>query len=198
MLIVVRHGRTAWNIEGRFQGWAGVGLDRTGFDQARRAAADLAAIVAPPVDIVASDLRRAVETAEVLAGRLRATLSTDPALREVDCGDWQGLTDDEVARKFPDEYDQWQAGDDVRRGGGETYAEAGARVAGAIDRIMRSPRPGPVVLVGHGKSLQWGLDTLVAAGRVDRPGPAPHLGNAEFLVLPDWRHDQTDGALPER
>ena len=198
MLIVVRHGRTAWNAEGRFQGWAGVGLDTTGIEQAGAGARAIAGVVSGSVELVSSDLRRAVETAVVVAEVLQTVVSTDPSLREVDCGTWQGLTGAEAAARYPDEYRRWKAGEDVRRGGGETYSESGSRVARSITGLMRSGREGTVIVVGHGKSLQWGLDRLAERRYVDLPGPAPHLGNGRFLVLPDWRHDQNDSALSER
>ncbi|HWE56495.1 MAG TPA: histidine phosphatase family protein [Acidimicrobiales bacterium] len=198
MLIVLRHGRTAWNAQELFQGWAEEGLDETGFEQAHQGAVALAAVVAGPVQLVASDLRRTVQTAQAVADVLGTTFSTDPALREVDCGGWTGLSEAEVADRFPDEFLAWQRGEDIRRGGGETYHESGARVADAITRWMTGREAETLVVVGHGKSLQWGLDILAERACIHLTEPAPHLGNAEFLVLPNWRHDQNDSALSER
>ena len=58
--------------------------------------------------------------------------ATDRSLREVALGGWEGLRRDEAAARFPAEYTAWAADTDVRRGGGETQAEAGARVAAAL------------------------------------------------------------------
>jgi broad specificity phosphatase PhoE len=188
MLAVVRHGRTSWNAEGRAQGWAPVALDEVGVGQAGAAAAALAALVSGPVRVVSSDLRRAVQTASIIAGGLETGYTCSAELREVDCGRWTGLGDDEIEALDPDLAARWRAGEDVPRGGAETYAEAGARVASHIvGLVAATPADQSLVIVGHGKSLQWALDDLVALNLIDLRGPAPHLGNGEILVLDDWR-----------
>lgn len=201
MLVLVRHGRTRWNAEGRFQGWADVPLDPEGQAQSERLAAQLARELTGrpgvPVTVVSSDLRRAAGTAAAIAAAIGVTATTERDLREVDVGAWEGLTLDEVMECFPDEYRGWAADRDVRRGGGETLAEAGERVAGCIESL-RAATPGALVVVGHGMSLQSGLDRLAGRGRVSLAHGAPHLGNAERLVLTDWRHDPSERLLSER
>jgi broad specificity phosphatase PhoE len=197
VLVVVRHGRTAWNVEGRFQGWADVPLDDEGQRQSARLAAELAAALDRPVTVVSSDLRRAAATADAIGSAVGAVPVTDPDLREVDLGDWAGLTEGEVAARHPEEHRLWSAGRHVRRGGGETLAEAGARVARSI-RAAGARAPGSLVIVGHGRSLQSGLAELARCHLVELPGGAVHLGNAEYLALADWRHDQAERALPHR
>lgn len=218
MLVVVRHGRTAWNAARRYQGWADVPLDEEGRRQSAAAAAGIVdALTGRPVSVVSSDLRRAVETAALLAAGLDGAVlvgppAVDPHLREVDVGAWEGLTNAEAEEKYPEEYRRWALGEDVARGGGETLADAGARVAAAIAaRLPDSrevdgrephpePRPSPsrprphlvgvgygLVVVGHGMSLQAGVRMLVEADRVRLPEgmpDVPHLGNASYLVLP--------------
>ncbi len=191
MLVVARHGRTAWNAEGRFQGWADVALDAEGRRQSARLAADLAAdpviLGTGPVDRVwSSDLRRSRETADAVAAALGATVSVDRSLREVDVGPWEGLTLSQVRERFPEQYRAWSSGPEarreLRRGGGETLGEAGSRVA---DAIWAKPDPaGPAtIVVGHGMALQTALDLLAERGLIDLLPPAPHLGNAEYLLL---------------
>jgi probable phosphoglycerate mutase len=201
VLVLVRHGRTRWNAEGRFQGWADVPLDAEGRAQAERVAAevvgDLGGRPAVDVTVVSSDLRRAAETAATIARQLGAPAGTYRDLREVDVGSWEGLTLDEVMDRFPEEYLRWAADRDIRRGGGETLAEAGTRVAACIDELA-AVIPGPLVVVGHGLSLQSGLGILAARGRLELPHGPPHLGNAERLVLTEWRHDQSERLLSDR
>lgn len=188
MIVVARHGRTEWNAVGRFQGWADVGLDELGRAQASELAETLSARVAAPAVVVSSDLPRAVQTATPVAAALGTDLVVAEDLREVDVGRWQGLTDAEAAALEPEVHRRWRAGEDVRRGGGETYAEAGARVAGFLTRLAGSTPPDrAIVAVGHGMSLRFGLEALAGAGLIDLGGPAPHLGNAAHLVLRDWR-----------
>src|SRR5580693_3655695 len=122
-LLLVRHGETDDNRNQIFQGQLGCGLNALGRDQAARLGVRLAAGVVRPVALCTSDLDRARETAEILGAALGLAPTLDPDLREVYLGAWQGLTHDEIAARFPDEHAAWRAGRDVRRGGGETYAE---------------------------------------------------------------------------
>jgi broad specificity phosphatase PhoE len=197
MLVLVRHGRTAWNAQGRFQGWADVPLDGVGVGQARQVAADLEAAVGGPWTVVSSDLSRAAATATAIATAGGTVPIIDPGLREVDVGSWEGLTATEAAAVHPVEHRMWAAGVDVRRGGGETRAEAGARVARSIG-AFGAANAGALVVVGHGQSLQAGLQLLAERHLINLPGGAPHLQNAEYLVLADWRHDQAECVLSHR
>ncbi|MGH9093735.1 MAG: histidine phosphatase family protein [Acidimicrobiales bacterium] len=195
---MARHGRTGWNAAGRYQGQADPPLDRTGRAQAERLAAELVGF--RPAFVLSSDLRRARDTAAAVAGRCGLEPVTDPALREVDLGGWEGLDPAEAARRYPDEYRAWSAGEDVARGGGETLARAGARAAAAValavDQLAR--RPGDertAVVVTHGLVLQGALSSLAGAGRILLPdGGAPHLANGAWLAVTGWRSATTPGA----
>ncbi|MBL7496494.1 histidine phosphatase family protein [Frankia sp. CNm7] len=147
-LLLLRHGRTEWNDNGRFQGQADPPLDAVGRAQA--------ALVGPVIQamrpqlVVSSDLLRCRATAATLGLPYRP----DARLREIDLGAWSGLTSDEARRLFPEEDAAWRRGDDVRRGGGETYAEVGARAGALFDEVAAAgPPAGPdslVVFVLHG------------------------------------------------
>lgn len=184
---MVRHGRTAWNAEGRYQGWTDVPLDDTGRQQSEEVAKRLAGELAQgtPVWVLSSDLKRAAGTATAIAAQLTPGVepTLDPAMREVDVGGWGGLTRAEVAERFPVEFEQWYAGQDVSRGGGEKLSDAGRRVASCLVAHLSS-RPGAtLVAVGHGMSLRMALEQLASVGVIDFAGPSPHLGNAQYMVL---------------
>lgn len=134
LLYLARHGETADNARRVFQGQAGSGLNKLGRAQAKRLAERMAK--APPTAIFASDLERAAETAREVGGACALPVTFDPALREVDVGLWTGKGYDEISALYPEEWAAWEAGIDVRRGGGETYAELAARIDGAIQRIV--------------------------------------------------------------
>ena len=207
MLILVRHGRTAWNLEGRFQGRADIPLDEEGRAQAERVAAELAALAerAEQADqrptgrwdpvVLSSDLIRARATAVPVAAALGAPLVVDEALREVDVGAWEGLTRAEAEARYPEEYRLWVAGADVRRGGGETLAEAGRRVAARIEAALAGPAR-TVVVVGHGMSLQAATAVLRDGELVHFEGDPPHLGNARFLLLAERPGQRADARQP--
>lgn len=186
LLVVVRHGRTAWNAAGRFQGRADPDLDEMGRRQADECGKELAArfdqagLEVP--EVISSDLRRAAATAAAVAGAFGCPYSTDARLREVDVGAWEGLTPQEAERTFPAEYREWVTGADVRRGGGETLAEAGRRVADRVEASAAATAV-PLVVVGHGMSLQAALGDLRARGCVSFAGDPPHLGNGRWMAL---------------
>ena len=181
--MLVRHGRTAWNAEGRFQGWADPPLDDLGRRQATECGAELARELAGTdlVQVVSSDRIRAFDTARAVASALGLPLDVDAELREVDVGAWEGLTRAEVEARFPDEYRRWSAGDDIARGGGETLAAAGRRVAACLERRAVE---GGLVVVGHGLSLQAAVGALRSRGLIHWEGAPPHLGNGRHLTLP--------------
>jgi broad specificity phosphatase PhoE len=195
-LVLLRHGRTAWNVAGRFQGQADPPLDHVGVAQARAAAARLARL--DPWRILTSDLARARTTAEIVAAACAATgrfpdLVPDPALREVALGGWEGLDDAEARRRFPDEHAAWRAGPSpaLRRGGGETEAEAGIRVVAVVGAALSdAPEGATLVVVSHGLALRGALRVL--------GGAAPHLANGAWVVLPATRSPDRRATLVPR
>jgi broad specificity phosphatase PhoE len=143
-VVLLRHGRTAWNAERRFQGQADPPLDDVGRAQADEVAALLAAL--RPSVIISSDLQRAVQTAAPLARLCGVEVTVDARLRERSLGHWEGLTRDEVARTYPDELAEWVSGRDVTRRGGESRGEVAARARACFDEL---PEVDLAVLVTH-------------------------------------------------
>ena len=121
-VLLLRHGRTRWNAEHRFQGQADPPLDDMGRAQAYEVAGLVAAL--RPGVLVSSDATRALQTAAPIGEITGLQIKTDPRFRERSLGHWEGLTRDEVAGRFPDEYADWVAGRDVSRRGGETRAKS--------------------------------------------------------------------------
>jgi probable phosphoglycerate mutase len=179
-LLLWRHGRTSWNDNGRFQGHADPPLDDTGAHQARLAGPVVAAM-APEV-VVTSDLQRCTATAEALGLPVRV----DARLREISLGEWSGLTAAEAARRFPAEDAAWRQGGDVRRGGGETYAEVAVRARAVLDELLAEGLPahpdGLVVFVLHGGTARAIIGSLLALPSDVwwRFGP---LGNCRWSLL---------------
>jgi broad specificity phosphatase PhoE len=175
-LILVRHGRTAWNVQGRFQGQADPPLDRAGRREAWRVGSDLRGFA--PAAVVSSDLRRARQTASRIAAWAGVGVSIDAGWREQALGGWEGLTEDEAAVAFPDEYGAWKAGLGPSRGGGESEQELADRVTAALERAAaRCPSGRAVIVVSHGLALQAALARRLG------PDDAPHLGNGRWLAL---------------
>lgn len=143
-VIIWRHGRTAWNAEGRFQGQADPPLDDVGVAQAREAAALLAGF--PVTAVISSDLQRAAQTANALAARMGIPVELDERLRERSLGHWEGLTRTEVESTYPEEFADWVVGRELTRRGGETRARVAQRAYALFESL---PGEGVIVLVTH-------------------------------------------------
>jgi probable phosphoglycerate mutase len=172
-VLLARHGETDWNRDGRFQGHADPPLNELGRAQAAELAERLAAdgITA----LYASDLRRARETASIVADRLDLEVSLHPGLREIDVGEFQGLTRDEIDIRWPAAQARFE---ELGYGwlDGETLDDLSARVVGAVLEIA-ARHPGEHVLaVGHGGTIRAALayaDGMdIVAHRKVWPGPA--------------------------
>ena len=150
-IFLVRHGATEWNINKRAQGQADVPMDTLGYEQAEEAADRLQdeEIVA----VYASDLQRASETAKAIARRRGLEVNLDERLREIDQGEWTGLTPKEICEKWPD---QWgMARHYSPRPGGETPDQVRARSLAALEEIVRAHPAGQVVVCSHGGTMRW-------------------------------------------
>ena len=149
--------------------------------------------------LLSSDLVRASRTAEPLAEATGLAVRTDPRLRELDLGRWQGLTLEQARERFPDEHAAWTSGDDVARGGGETYRQAAERAVACLLEHLPGVGPGgTLVAVTHGGTARAALGRLL-----DLPGAswgrlAP-LGNCCWSVLVEhrlgWRLEQHGAGL---
>ena len=126
-LFLVRHGETAANAAGRFLGRTDPSLNEHGVRQAHDAAAMFRSI--GPVEVVSSPARRAVETASLLSG---SEPIIEDGFREIDFGDWEGLTQDEVARVDPVNFAAFASGDIAGFPGGESVVEVAERTSAAI------------------------------------------------------------------
>jgi|KBSSwiStaDraftv2_1062776.scaffolds.fasta_scaffold07868_6 probable phosphoglycerate mutase len=143
-VIVLRHGRTTWNAERRFQGQADAPLDDVGRSQAYEVAAIVAAL--RPSVLISSDLQRALHTAAPIADLAGLPVISEPRLRERSLGHWEGLTRDDVRTRFPDEFADWLASRDVSRRGGESRTQVAER---ALAVFRELPEVGVSVLVTH-------------------------------------------------
>jgi probable phosphoglycerate mutase len=160
-IVLVRHGETDWNRASRFQGHADPPLNEIGRAQAEALAGDLALV--PFAAAYTSPLRRATETAEILASHLDVELRTSETLMEVDVGSWSGLTRAEVESRYPEGYRRWlefgHGWDD-----GETYEELGRRVVGGLLEIGDRHSGETVLAVTHGGPIRSALAAASGIG----------------------------------
>ena len=186
-LICVRHGRTEWNAGGRFQGHTDVPLDEEG----RAQAAALAALLREDrIDVaVSSDLARAAETARIVLGARAVPLWLDPDWREMQFGDWEGLTWEAIRAANPDL--DASGATTVKRytpGGGESFEELARRVGRAVQRVVaETPEHGAALVATHAGPLHALLDVLL--GDAERAGP-----HVRFLTASVTRFKREHGA----
>jgi glucosyl-3-phosphoglycerate phosphatase len=144
-----------------------------------------------PALLLSSDLRRAADTAAAVSRAAGVEVLLDARLRELDLGSWQGLTSEQARDQHPPQWSDWRAGRDTPRGGGETYAQAGARAASCVrEGLARTPAGGTLLAVTHGGTARAALGVLLELhpGSWGRLAP---LGNACWSTLVEapwgWR-----------
>ena len=165
-IFLVRHGATDWNVNKRAQGQADVPMSTLGYEQAEVAAERLEdeEIAA----VYASDLQRASETAKAIARRHGLEVQLDERLREIDQGEWTGLTPDEICRRWPELWGM--ARHYNARPGGESPAQVRDRALRALHGITAGHPAGAVVVCSHGGTIRWisaealGYDDRMSAG----------------------------------
>jgi broad specificity phosphatase PhoE len=184
-LLLVRHGETDWNRERRYQGHADTPLNEAG----RAQAVALAKLLRPEqLDAVyTSPLLRASETAGILAASFGLEARVLDALREIDVGDWQGMTVDEVRAQYPEQIDvAWRTG----WPNGETHAELDARVLPAVLDLGRRHPDECVLGVTHAGPIR---SALAAAAGLSREESRVQIGALENCAV--FRFAILEGAL---
>ncbi len=145
---LVRHGQTEWNRIERFRGRVDIPLNATGVAQAQAAAESL---VGKGISaIFSSPLGRALKTAEIIGARLGLPVEKLDGLVDMDYGEWQGLTPDEVAQEYSSPLDLWlKHPEQARIPSGESLDDVGNRVLAAVYDLA-SPHPErPLLLSSH-------------------------------------------------
>ncbi|MFN2608219.1 MAG: histidine phosphatase family protein [Acidimicrobiales bacterium] len=186
-LLLLRHGQSTWNAQGRWQGWSDPPLSDLGREQAAEVGARLreAGAGLGLVDVAASDLDRARSTAAILAGAAGlGPVTVDPDLREYDVGDWEGLTRPEIEAGWPTQLQAWREGRLLATPGGETRSAFLARIGAALGRAGRAHTVAtPGLIVTHGGVIRAAEQT--AGG--NRSGVIDNLAGRWFTVEDDGR-----------
>jgi len=195
-IVLVRHGETTWNRATRIQGHTDIPLSALGLAQADRLARALADEALDA--IYSSDLRRARQTAETLAGQQGVAVRIDAGLRERAFGRFEGLSWEEIAQKHPEDSIRWRRREpDFQVGGGESLVTFSARCIATVQGIVAAHPGQNIAVVAHGGVL----DCLYrAATRTALDAPRSwQLGNAtinrllatsEGFTLVGWNDDR--------
>jgi phosphoserine phosphatase len=178
--LLVRHGQSTWNREHRIQGQLDPPLSEEGRAQAMGVARRLRS--RSLAGFYASDLKRALETAELIGEAVGLTPSTEEGLREIFLGEWEGLTTEELAQRFPEAWARWteEPSWDVVPGGEGAIAFE-ARVNAQIDSILARHQHGDVLVVTHGGVIQVALHRVI--GRPNHGLFPFRIENASISVI---------------
>jgi len=146
-IIIARHGETEWNVGEIFRGRIDIELNETGIKQAELLAKYLSKL---KIDaIYSSPLKRALRTAEIIAGYHKLDVDIAPGLIDFNYGQWQGLSHQEVKDKYKELYGAWtNRPDQVKMPAGESLDDVKKRAMGVVTNIS-SRYKGTVVLVSH-------------------------------------------------
>jgi len=148
-IILVRHGQTEWNRVERFRGRADIPLNDAGLSQAEETGRRIAAEWRPSA-VYSSSLSRAVKTAGVIAGHFDLPVRVHPGLTDIDYGQWEGLTPDEVRERWPQMIHAWYiTPDSPHIPGGETLADVRTRAMEAVKELVDCHEGQTVVAVSH-------------------------------------------------
>ncbi len=151
-LCLIRHGQTDWNLEGRYQGQSNVPLNEAGRAQAQALRGQLHG--QSFAAIYSSDLRRAKETAEIIATDFHLLVKAEPRLREINQGEWEGQQVEAIRDRYARLWEQRSLDPaSLRPPGGETVGEVAKRVYAALDDIASIYPAASVLIVSHGLAL---------------------------------------------
>jgi ribonuclease H / adenosylcobalamin/alpha-ribazole phosphatase len=192
-LILVRHGETELTASGRYSGRGDVALSERGQAQAKAVAARVAGLAPSVVAVLTSPLSRCTATARFIADAVgQPPVIVEADLVECDFGEWEGLTFEEVRRRWPYELDRWLGSAAIGPPGGESFRAVADRVRRLVTRI-RVRYPGQtVVVVSHVSPIKVLLRDVLNAGDVILH--RLHLDPAGLSIVDSWQ----DGGVAVR
>lgn len=149
-IILIRHGETTWNIEGRYQGQEDTPLSPRGLEQGRLLAQGLKDV---PLDIcISSPLQRSYQTCKFCADLHKLPVATDARLTEINHGDWEGVLAPDIAKAYPVEFEQWHTAPHLVQmpgKGGECLEDVRRRVRTAFDEYAQKYEGKTILVAAH-------------------------------------------------
>ena len=163
-VLIIRHGETDWNVQGRWQGQSDIPLNENGIEQAHQLAARLKEW--PITALYSSDLKRAAGTAEIIAGSLNLTPTYNRAWRERNGGEFEGLTAKELQGHA--EFETRRSDKHWAPPNGESNVQVVARVTDAFDDLVAGHAGEMVAVVTHGGAIITLLSSILGFPHGDR------------------------------
>ena len=152
-VVFIRHGQTEWNVSGRYQGQSDVALSKEGIAQAEKLAKHFP--VAAVDAVYSSDLMRARVTAEKVAEKFGLPVQTEPAFRELNFGDWEGLTYEQITASWADAMTNFLRHPDILQiPHGESFPEVRQRAMKRLRELLAEHEGHVIAVVAHGAVLR--------------------------------------------
>ncbi len=191
-LVLLRHGQTDYNVAGRMQGHLDSQLTEVGRVQAEAVAPEVARMT--PDLLISSDLRRAVDTADIVGAATGLPVKLDPRLRETHLGDWQGQSVDEIEQGWPGAIATWRSDPRWAPPGGESRIDVVRRARPVVEELDEemAGSAATAVLVAHGGVIA-GLVSGLLALPIECWPAIGGIGNCRWAALarradhPRWR-----------
>ncbi|WP_449619631.1 histidine phosphatase family protein [Robertmurraya sp. Marseille-Q9965] len=179
-LFFVRHGETEWNVEKRLQGRRNSELTENGVRDAallgeRLATTDFDAVYASPS-------KRTVETAELIMGERTLPFKKDERLMEIDLGEWEGRTVDEIQRSEPELYYLYQENPSQFKGTGENFQDVKNRVEAVLAELVDAYPSGNLLIVTHGVVIKV-LQTIFKNRSLDLVWEPPYIEGTSLTIV---------------
>ena len=173
-LVLVRHGRTQLTETKRISGSGGEnpGLSELGRQDAHQVSVELAKLgtsgpyahIEPISAIISSPIQRAVDTANILSNAVHRSVVLEPNIQEISFGEWDGHTNEEVAEKWPELFEQWRGSYTVSPPKGESLESFDARVTAGLDRILSEYSGRTVAVVAHVMPIRGIIRAAIGGG----------------------------------
>lgn len=148
-IILVRHGETTWNIEGRYQGQEDTPLSERGLAQGKLLAEGLRNI---PIDLcISSPLQRSYQTCKFCADLHGLSVATDERLLEINHGSWEGVLAPDIAKQYPEEFELWHTKPHlvIMPDGGESLEDVRCRSREAFDEYAAKYEGKTILVAAH-------------------------------------------------
>ena len=189
-LLLARHGQTDWHRDNRYVSRTDIGIDETGREQAlalaRRAKDE------SPSLVLSSPLKRALLTAEPAAEACGLKPEADDRLRELDFGDWEGMTFGEIRSEDPERAERFLRSAEHGFPGGEPLEDGAKRILAVFEDLHRSRAGETVLVVAHNTLLRLGLCAVLGVPLGDYRRRLPRVVNA---AITEVRFGEGGGAL---
>lgn len=192
-LVLLRHGQTDYNLAGRMQGHLDSELTEAGRAQAVAVAPEIVRMA--PELLISSDLRRAIDTADIIGAATGLPVKLDPRLRETHLGEWQGRSVEEIEQTWPEAIRTWRSDPGWAPPGGESRIDVVRRsrpVVEELDDEVPAGSQATAVLVAHGGMIAGLVSGLLALPIASWPAIGG-IGNCRWAALarrddhPRWR-----------